>query len=67
VAALERFRREQTTMAWWGWTLIAWAAVATVAAVWAAAALRIAERRDRVRRLVDEEPAPEEQRHRQAG
>jgi hypothetical protein len=47
-------------MAWWGWTLIAWAAGATVAAVWAAAALRIAERRDRVRRLADEEPAPEE-------
>lgn len=41
-------------MAWWGWLLVAWAGVAVVGAVWAGAALRIAERRERLRRQVDE-------------
>lgn len=56
-------------MSWWGWVLIAWAVVATVAAVWAASALRIAERRDRVRREVDDavDHVPEGQRYDEAG
>jgi hypothetical protein len=41
-------------MSWWGWLLVLWAGIAVVGAVWAAAALRIAERRERLRRQIDE-------------
>jgi hypothetical protein len=37
-------------MSWWGWLLLAWAATATVAALWMAAAGRIARRRERAAR-----------------
>jgi hypothetical protein len=56
-------------MPWWGWVLLGWLAVAAVAAVWGSTALRIAERRDRVRRQVDDaiDQVPESHRYDEAG
>jgi hypothetical protein len=51
-------------MPWWGWLLAAWIAVATVAAVWLAAALHLAEIRDWIRRGAWEQrrnPRPDRQ------
>jgi hypothetical protein len=41
-------------MEWWGWVLVGWSVSATVAGLVLAASLRIAMRRDKARRLVDE-------------
>ena len=44
-------------MAWWGWALLVWAVLATVAVIALSAALY--ERADQVRSLIDDEwPAP---------
>jgi flagellar biosynthesis/type III secretory pathway M-ring protein FliF/YscJ len=37
-------------MPWWGWLLVAWAVVATVAALWLGATAAIARRRERATR-----------------
>jgi hypothetical protein len=37
-------------MPWWGWALVGWAVIATVAALWLAAAAGIARTRERAAR-----------------
>ena len=37
-------------MEWWVWALVAWAVLACATGIWSGFALRVAERRERVRR-----------------